>query len=516
MNKKNITVEETYASAVENHKKNNFKIAEELYKKILKIYPKHFDSIFLLGTLAVQSGKIDIAEKLFQKAIQINPNHANVNYNLGIIFKKKGENKKAVTHYQKAIKINPNFVEAHNNLGVVFRELRELQKAKNCYEKTIEIQPNYPRGYSNLGNILGELGESEKSLRCYKKALEIRSNYVEAQQNIANFYIRKLDNTEKAISESYKALKMHHDTSKFLNQRISLYRLKHDIQQAEYLSSKNYMVNEAKLFQVTGNKILKHKVNKEDGNKLNPTILLNDDEIKSLLPYYKTHYIYQTKKISSDCINPEKNWQDVEEQYFNSPNQIIYIDNFLSDKALKELREFCLRSKIWNEEYKSNKYLGAFSDKGFISQIHLQIAIELRQKLPKLFGPYALTKFWAFKYDSTLGKGINIHADFAKHNLNFWITPDEYNNDKNGGGLKVYDAIPPKDWTFQKYNSNPEEIYKFLNDSGAKCTNVHYKFNRAVLFNSEYFHETDKINFKDGYETRRINITYLFGDRHEK
>ena len=516
MDKKNITIKEIYASAVENHQKNNFKIAEQLYNKILKIYPQHFDSIFLLGTLAIQIGDFDIAEKLFQKAIQIKPNHANVNYNLGIVLKRKGENKKAVIHYQKAIQINPNFVEAYNNLGVAFRELRELQKAKNCYEKTIKIQPNYPRGYSNLGNILGELGESDKSMRCYKKALEIEPNFVEAQQNIARFYIRKSDNAEKAISESYKTLKFHHDTSKFVNQKISLYRLKHDIQQSEYLSSKNYMVNGAKLFQVTGNKILKHKANKEDNDNLNQTILLNNDEIKSLLPYYKANHIYQTQKISSGCINPNKNWQNVEEQYFSSPNQIIYIDNFLSEKAIKELREFCLASKIWNEEYSNNKYLGAFSDKGFISPIHLQIATELRQKLPKLFGPYSLTKFWAFKYDSTLGKGINIHADFAKHNLNFWITPDEYNNNKNAGGLKVYDAIAPKDWPFQKYNTNSKEIYKFLSESGAKCTNIHYKFNRAVLFNSEYFHETDKINFKDGYETRRINITYLFGDRHEK
>ena len=516
MDKENITIEKIYASAVENHKKNNFKIAEELYKKVLKTYPQHFDSIFLLGTLAVQLGQFDIAEKLFQKAIQIKPNHANVNYNLGIVLKKKGENKKAVIYYQKAIQINPNFLEAYNNLGVVFRELRELQKAKNCYEKTIKIKPNYPRGYSNLGNILGELGESKKSMLSYKKALEIEPNFVEAQQNIANFYIRKLDNAEKAISESYKTLKMHHDTSKFVNQKISLYRLKHDIQQAEYLSSKNYMVNGAELFQVTGNKILQHKTNKEDDDNLNQKILLNDDEIKSLLPYYKANHIYQTQKISSGCINPNKNWQNVEEQYFSSPNQIIYIDNFLSEKAIKELREFCLASKIWNEEYSNNKYLGAFSDKGFISPTHLQIATELKQKLPKLFGPYSLTKFWAFKYDSTLGKGINIHADFAKHNLNFWITPDEYNNNKNAGGLKVYDAIAPKDWSFQKYNTNPKEIYKFLSDCGAKCTNIHYKFNRAVLFNSEYFHETDKINFKDGYETRRINITYLFGDRHEK
>ena len=56
-------------------------------------------------------------------------------------------------------------------------------------------------------------------------------------------------------------------------------------------------------------------------------------------------------------------------------------------------------------------------------------------------------------------------------------------------------------------------IYNYLKEHKAKCINIPYKFNRAVLFNSGYFHETDKINFKDQYEGRRINNTYLFGRR---
>ena len=144
----------------------------------------------------------------------------------------------------------------------------------------------------------------------------------------------------------------------------------------------------------------------------------------------------------------------------------------------------------------------------------MQIAIELKQKSPKLFGKLTnLENFGHLNMTQHLGKGINIHADFALLNLNFWITPDEYNNDKNSGGLKVYDTPAPEDWTFQKYNRNSDEIYKFLNDNNANCKNIPYKFNRAVLFNSAYFHETDKINFKEGYKTRRINITYLFGNR---
>ena len=125
-------------------------------------------------------------------------------------------------------------------------------------------------------------------------------------------------------------------------------------------------------------------------------------------------------------------------------------------------------------------------------------------------------KFWAFKYDTTLGTGIGIHADFADLNLNFWITPDKYNNEKNSGGLKVYDVPAPENWSFKRYNNNSEEIYNYLKEKKANCVAIPYKYNRAVLFNSAYFHETDKINFKEGYESRRINITYLFGSRQIK
>ena len=580
--KKNLTIKKTFALAVQNQQKNNFQVAESLYNEILKNDPNHFESIFYLGSLLVQTQRFKLAKPLLhkaiqikpdyaaahsnlgaalkelgehqnainccKKAIQINPNYAAAHNNLGIIFYELGEYQKAIGCYEKAIQIKPDYANAHNNLGnvfkilndhqkaigcyekaiqikpdyanahynlgIIFYELGEYQKAIGCYEKTIQIKPDYANAHNNLGNVFKILNDHQKAISCYQEALKLKPDLIIAQENISNIYISQLDNLERAISASYKTLKMHHKISKFVNQRISLYRLKHDLQQAKYLSSKNYEINGIDKFQKIGNEILSRKENIKDNSNSNKEILLNHNEINFLLPFYKANHIYQTSKISKSCINPDKNWQDVEEQYLNSSKQIIYIDNFLSDEALKELREFCLVSKIWYTEYE-NKYLGSTSETGFISPIHLQIAIDLKQKLPKLFGQHNLGKFWAFKYDTTLGKGINIHADFAIHNLNFWITPDKYNNNKNSGGLKVYDVPAPEDWTFQQYNKdNAEgEIYKFLNDNNANCTNIPYKFNRAVLFDSAYFHETDKINFKDKYEGRRINITYLFGSR---
>jgi len=476
--KKNLTTKETFTLAVQHQQKNNLRVAENLYKEVLKT----------------------------------KPNHADAYNNLGIVFEKLGQSQKAMSYFKKATEINPNYADAHYNLGKVFNELNEPQKAKGCYEKAIQIQPNYADAHNNLGNALKELGEHQKAISCYQNALKINPDLIEPQANIASIYIGQLDDLKKAISTSHKTQETICKTSMFGHQGISLYRFKHDLQQAEYLDSKNYKINGIDEFLEIGSKIIKKKENIIKDKNFNQNILLNHDEINKLLPYYKAYYIYKTPTISNGCINPDKNWQEIEEQYFNSYKQIIYIDDFLSNEAIKELREFCLISKIWTAEYKG-KYLGTFSDRGFISPIHLQIAIELRQKLPKLFGKHKLGKFWAFKYDSKLGEGINVHADFAILNLNFWITPDEYNNNKNSGGLKVYDTPAPKDWTFQKYNRNTDEIYKFLNDSGSNCKNIPYRFNRAVLFNSDYFHETDKIDFKEGYESRRINVTYLFGNR---
>jgi len=512
MSNENLTLNEIFDLAIKNHQNNNLQDARNYYQKVLELDPNHSQTLNNLGAIFLVLGERLKAKNCYEKVIELNPNYADAHNNLGNILKELGEIEKAKECYEKAISINPNYLNAHYNLGTIFRELGERLKAKNCYEKVIELNPNYADAHNSLGVILKELGEIEKAKECYEKAIEIDPDLFSASSNFANIYISQLTDFETAISKSNETLKIYHKNYKFINQSIALFKLKHDIEQANYLNSKNYKINGIDEFIKIGDEILGREENKEDINNYSKRILLNNDEINSLLPYLKKNHAYQTKTISGSCINQKKNWLDVEDEYLNSANQIMYIDDFLSDEALIELREFSLVSKVWYKEY-NNKYLGAFSDSGFISPIHLQIAVDLKQKLPKLFGPHKLGRFWGFKYDSMLGKGINVHADFAIHNLNFWITPDEYNNNKNSGGLKVYDVPAPDNWTFKNYNINGNKIHKFLKENNANCINVPYKFNRAVLFNSAYFHETDEIDFKNEYEGRRINNTYLFGRR---
>jgi hypothetical protein len=211
-----------------------------------------------------------------------------------------------------------------------------------------------------------------------------------------------------------------------------------------------------------------------------------------------------------DVLNPANDWSALEDAYMAGTPEILAIDNFLSDPALKAFQDFAHGSRVWLGEY-ANNYLGAFANRGFNSPLHLQLARELKQRMPRVFQDYLLTQLWGFKYEPAVTRGINVHADFAKVNLNFWIAPSECNLDPDSGGLKVYDVPAPEDWTFEQYNIDSTLIYSFLEQHHTKSVTVPHRCNRAVLFNSALFHETDTIRFVDSYESRRVNMTYLFG-----
>ena len=82
------------------------------------------------------------------------------------------------------------------------------------------------------------------------------------------------------------------------------------------------------------------------------------------------------------------------------------------------------------------------------------------------------------------------------------------------GGLVVYTVKPPREWSFSNFNSNWEYIDKYLlRPSNYANITIPYKQNRAVIFDSFLFHKSAFCRFRQGYENRRINLTFLYGDK---
>ena len=136
MDKKKLN--ETLILAYQNHQKNNLDIAQNLYEKILKEYPNHFETLLLLGTLLSTLKNYDRGKKLLQKASQINPNNAKVYNNLGTMHKELNEFEESISCYKKAAQIDSNYTKAYGNLITTYELYAKELFKKNLHKKALD------------------------------------------------------------------------------------------------------------------------------------------------------------------------------------------------------------------------------------------------------------------------------------------------------------------------------------------------------------------------------------------
>ena len=203
-------IKETFELAIQNHKENNFEIAEKLYKEILNIDPDHFKSIHLLGTLSAQIKNLDQAKKFLERAIEIKNDYSETHYNLGNVLIELGEIQKAIYCFEKVIQINPDNADAHNNLGNLLKELGKIQDAENCYKKAIQINPNYTSAYSNLGTIFQKYKDFQEAIRLYEKTIQLNPNFAIPYNNLGLIF-HDLEEYQKAINSYEKAIEIKPD-----------------------------------------------------------------------------------------------------------------------------------------------------------------------------------------------------------------------------------------------------------------------------------------------------------------
>ena len=193
----------------------------------------------------------------------------------------------------------------------------------------------------------------------------------------------------------------------------------------------------------------------------------------------------------------------------------MVIDDFLTPEALAGLRRFCRDSTIFFGADPAG-FVSAYLADGFNCSLMYQIAEELKACFKRVLGSHHPSNMWAYRHVAESG-GVTAHTDLAAVTFNFWITPEAANLDPESGGLIVYRKEEPFDWDWMEINKkkNAPEVQERIRrhlESAERIT-IPYRGNRAVMFHSNLFHESDRIRFRDRFEDRRVNVSLLFGRR---
>ena len=527
-----MTVQLLLNQAIPLHQAGKLAEAAALYRQAIVLDQRSFSARYLLAALSYQQAELPEAMAQVDAALAINPNAPEAVMLSGVLLKAAGRREEGLSRLQKAVALNPRYGEAWHNLGTTLLDMGRPADALTAFDKLAALEPGSEGAHYNRGLALQALERNADALAAYAQALALKPGLIAADYNIGVLLMKQRENAGEALMHFDKVLAREPRHDKAWAGRAKaltvLKRYDEALESAQKalaitpdhapaLSVKSSVLLEMNRLAESMASFMRHaEVSHRAAEADAPAHRHRHDQEQRdhlaakgiTLP--DGLYLADGARLSGPAINP-LNVESATRAWMENKPQVVVIDNLLTPEALKRLRNYCLESNIWQRNYPRG-YLGAMPESGFAAPLLVQIAEELQSTFPAIFEDHALRYLWGFKYDSSL-EGIKIHADFAAVNVNFWITPDEANLDPEHGGLVIWDVSAPLDWNFEQYNADEAAMRDFLKREGAKSITVPHRCNRAVIFDSDLFHETDRIRFKPGYENRRINVTMLYGRR---
>lgn len=506
----------------------------------------------LRGVILHRLGRGEDAVASLTRATDLDPRDAQAWYNQGIILGELARFEEALASYDRALAIQespdlwanragallnlkraeealeschkalaaaPGFIPALCNRGMAYADLKRFAEAVADLDHALRQAPGMVEAWVNRGTVLHELGLFADALASYDKALQLQATNRSAWVNRGDALVGLKRFTE-ALENFDRALEIAPGPAAFVKRAVTLHALGRLAEGLEAADEGLRMSSDFSRAHEIRGRILLEMDRIEEGlaslERSGGPVYDETDFKRRHDAEQRTYLSAQGRpcggeRLAGPAINPA-NAETVAREWATRVPKVVVIDDLLTPEGLEALRRFCWGTAMWKRPYPGG-YLGALPQYGFAAPLLAQIAEELRATFPTVLADHALRLLWGFKYDSAM-KGIAVHADQAAVNVNFWLTPDEANLDADRGGLVIWNVCAPPNWDAEVYNRDEGRIRAFLKDAGATAVTVPYRANRAVIFDSDLFHETDAFRFKEGYLNRRINLTMLYGRRN--
>ncbi len=170
----------------------------------------------MLATSYYENGQYVVALDEQKKAVMADPAYADA-YNLGgLIYMALGDDALALSHFQRAISLNPRDASAMHNVGWLHCQAGRFADAMPWFQRAVAV-PTYrdrARTLMTQGICQARAGQLEQAEATLMRSYELDAGnpvtafnlaqllYRRGDQTRAQFYIRRLNNSELANAES--------------------------------------------------------------------------------------------------------------------------------------------------------------------------------------------------------------------------------------------------------------------------------------------------------------------------
>lgn len=142
-------------------------MAEQIYQQILKIDPRHDETLNRYGMFSQAQGRPGKAVELYRSALAYNPQAIPAMNNLGLTLLDQDKVQEAEKLFLRAIALNSRIAELYNGLGLTRKAQRRFDEAMQCFKQAIKINPDYAEAHWNLGWVQLMKGDYRNGWREY-------------------------------------------------------------------------------------------------------------------------------------------------------------------------------------------------------------------------------------------------------------------------------------------------------------------------------------------------------------
>lgn len=242
--------------------KGDYELALDEFRKVIAVYPDHYNAYFQIGLLRQAQDSSHLAEYNFKKALDFNPGWIKAYQQLSTGYEKRGENTKALEMLQNALisakgderlsiesdidrlverkrkilaesapkkKVEPKKKSVSKTVKITEDAKAELDKAILAYRdgvkngddsklkealtyirSALKMAPGYPAAYYYAGVIRRRFGQNEMA----RVNFENSTNDPEMGFN-AHFYLGKIYSENKEYEKAVKHLTIYRDTTDY-------------------------------------------------------------------------------------------------------------------------------------------------------------------------------------------------------------------------------------------------------------------------------------------------------------
>jgi len=181
----------SFQDAVNAQNNGDLKLADKIYKKLLRQQSNNFEILFNYAVLNFNLKNYIKSEELFKKAISLNNDNHQIFNGYGVLLKELNRDEEAAQKFYKSIEIKNDYLSAYLNLFQIYKKYNNQEEMLKIIDKIILIKPNFPIMYHEKASILQDMEKFDEAINSIEMVFEYEKDSIENYLRLYDIYEKK-------------------------------------------------------------------------------------------------------------------------------------------------------------------------------------------------------------------------------------------------------------------------------------------------------------------------------------